>query len=233
MGFALDISSCSHFTVRREGASPRGSPFSLARVYFAGIAKIRDYSQSISLSTFCTLPSAFLAAVIYCRHFMLHLDIFCCSHFCPGSHLTVDILRFALDISGCSHFTVDILCFALDIFGCSNLALDILGFALDIFGCSHFTVDILGFALDIFCCSPFTCRHFGPRSSSGCRHFIVDILDFSFVIFGCSDLTVNIKSFARDISGCSHLTGSRHFTVGNILGFALVISGCRLFIVEF
>ena len=25
------------------GASPRGSPFSPARVYFAGIAKIRDY----------------------------------------------------------------------------------------------------------------------------------------------------------------------------------------------
>ena len=31
-----------------RGASPRGSPFSRTRVYFAGIAKIRDYSQSKS-----------------------------------------------------------------------------------------------------------------------------------------------------------------------------------------
>ena len=30
----------------RRGASPRGSPFSRARLNFAGIAKIRDYSQS-------------------------------------------------------------------------------------------------------------------------------------------------------------------------------------------
>ena len=37
----------SDFGAPPRGASPRGSPFSLARVYFAGIAKIRDYSQSI------------------------------------------------------------------------------------------------------------------------------------------------------------------------------------------
>ena len=45
---ALKISAPPH------GASPRGSPFSRARVYFAGITKIRDYSQSMeSLEQIC------------------------------------------------------------------------------------------------------------------------------------------------------------------------------------
>ena len=36
-----------HFGAPPRDASPCGRPFSRARVYFAGIAKIRDYSQSI------------------------------------------------------------------------------------------------------------------------------------------------------------------------------------------
>ena len=38
-------------------ASPRGSPFSRARVYFAGIAKIKDHSQSTTL--YNLVPSLF------------------------------------------------------------------------------------------------------------------------------------------------------------------------------
>ena len=46
----LGASRIRVFGALSRGASPRGSPFLRARVYFAGIAKIRDYSQSTKKS---------------------------------------------------------------------------------------------------------------------------------------------------------------------------------------